>query len=702
MATSSKLVKIHQNVLLEWIYDSDNLQTDDYQVISDLISNKRGYISKSGLNSYVNTVFAIDPIIKKYAKVDTSKYNYLKLENYTTPYVQFDKLRLHLPTTYSFSDNGYIGLWLKIYTYDYNNSKVVEFSSFLYNDTEVNSDKTLVLNEEFYYDEQSWGKYITYDIPSIDAVSKQRTSTVSTNLPTTDSINYNLTKGIGISQESPIFIEFAFVVNKETVLGNTYYYLSELFKKSIAKVPEYMDLAANITEATDGDYFEIYGSYGGSNESMDEFIDELTAKGRKVKIEYEVSLFEENILMHTQTFIVEENFTKKLFYRPVLSFTNTTASIDVTMRVIDLVDKSKIERFASISLTTQVLKYGKILTRLNMNNVFKPKIYNLKSPSQTQILSSNQVADIDITKVNYPVISDRLDILVSSSPSVSSTYKPMGLAEIIINPFGNIVKFNIASSIDDNGTATPYDLTKITENSTIALSFKTDTEFLEKTLWQDTDQNDFENGIIVFRIEQSDVPTIKKMAKSNQNFYITINSEKTGIRSLLYSGKWVDFEKITFVDTTTTENTGFDYGDFSDLGLSKEELQQMIQNTSNLGATQITSPNSNLIIFLKSDANVGTFENYLNGLSVNIYIKKPAGNSTTLAYFYFLLNVSPAVIEDIKLQSSVSEVIPIPFCVGVGTTGTSSVNLQNIKDRVLGFNCATADRINQQQNRFNQ
>ncbi|NPV12988.1 MAG: hypothetical protein HPY57_14575 [Ignavibacteria bacterium] len=702
MATSSKFIKIHQNVLLEWIYDSDNLKTDDYQVVTDLISNKRGYMSKSGLNNINNTIFAIDPIIKKYAKIDTTKYNYLKLENYTTPYVQFDKLRLHLPTTYSFSDNGYIGLWIKIYSYDYNNKNIVEFSSFLYNDTEIGADSILVLNKEFFYDEQSWGKYITYDIPSIDAVSKQRTSSVGTNLPTTNSINYNLTKGVGISQESPIFIEFAFVVSKETVLGNTYYYLSELFKKSIAKVPEYMDLAANIVEAKDGDYFEIYGSYGGSNESMDEFIDELTAKGRKVKLEYEVSLFEENILMHTQTFVVEENFTKKLWYRPVLSFTNTTASIDVTMRVIDLVDKSQIERFASISLTTQVLKYGKTLTRLNMNNVFKPKIYNLKAPSQTQILTSNKVSDIDITKVNYPVISDRFNILVSSSPSITSEYKPMGLTEIIINPFGNVVKFNIASSVDANGTATPYDLTKITENSKITLSFKTDTEFLEKEIWQDTDQNDFENGVIVFRIEQSDVITLKKMSKSNQNFYITINSNKTGIRSMLYSGKWVDFEKVTFVDTTAAKSTGFDYGDFSDLGLTTQELQQMINNTSNFGAISMTSPNSNLIIFLKPDANVGIFENYLKGLAVNIYLKKPAGNSSTLTYFYFLLNVSPAIIEDIKTQNSVSEVIPIPFCVGADTTGTSSVNLQNIKDRVLGFNCATADRINQQQNRFNQ
>lgn len=701
MAKSSKFIKIHKNVLLEWIYDSDNLKTDDYQVITDLIYNKRGYISKSGLNVIKNTVFAVDPIIKKYAKVDINKYNHLKIENYTTSYIQFDKLRLHLPTTYSFLDNGYIGLFIRIYTYDYNNKNIIELSSFLYDDTEVDSDKILVLNQEFFYDEQSWGKYISYDIPSVDAVSKQRTSTVSTNLPITNSINFNLTKGVGLSQESPIFAEFSFVVSKETILGNTYYYLSDVFKKSIAKTPEYMDLAANIVESKDGDYFEIYGSYGGSNENMDQFISEITAKGRKVKIEYEVSLYEENILMSTQKFIVEDNFTKKIWYRPVLSFTNTTASIDVTMRVIDLVDNSTIERFASISLTTQVLKYGKILTRLNMDNVFKPKIYNLKASNQTPVLSTNQVQNIEITKVNYPVISDRINILVSSSPSTTSSYKPMGLAEIVINPFGSIIKFNIASAIDNNGNVTPYDLTKITENSTITLSFKTDTEFLEKDIWYETDQNDFENGVIVFKIDQSDVPLIKRMGKSNQNFYLTIKSNKTGVRSLLYSGKWLDFEKMTFIDTKT-DSTGIDYGDFTDFGVSSQQLQQVLNNISNIGTTStISSPNSNLIIFLKSDANVGVFEDYLKGLGANIYLKKPAGNSNTLSYFYFLLNVSPAVIEDIKIQPAVSEAIPIPFCIGANTTGTSSVNLQSIRDRVLGFNCAIADRINQQQQQNN-
>jgi hypothetical protein len=50
--------------------------------------------------------------------------------------------------------------------------------------------------------------------------------------------------------------------------------------------------------------------------------------------------------------------------------------------------------------------------------------------------------------------------------------------------------------------------------------------------------------------------------------------------------------------------------------------------------------------------------------------------------------VSPAVAEDMKVQPGVSELIPIGFNLGLNTTGTNSVSLDNIKDRVTNFNCS--------------
>jgi len=689
MAISSKYIKLHQNVLLEWTYNSENLKQEDYQVVQDLIENKRGYMSKTGLNRVDNTLFVIDPVIKKYAKVDVSKYNQLKIENYTTSFVQFDKLRIHLPTSYSFSNNGYIGMYVRVYTYDYTNKTIIDFSSYLYDDTDLTSSKDLTLNQEFYYDEQSWGKYITYDIPSINEVSKQRTSSVNTNLPSTNSINANLSQSNGISETSPIFIEFSFVVSRQQILGNTYYHMSDIFTKSITKVPEYLDLAANIIQATDGDYFWIYGSYGGNNESMDEFVSEMYSKGRNLKIEYEINLYEENLLMNTQTILVTENFTQKMWYRPVLSFTNTTASIDVTMRIIDLVDESTIDRLASISLTTDIFKYGKKLTRINLDNAFKPKIYNLKNTATAPNIEG--AGNITLTKVNYPVISDRINILVESSPSNDSSYKSMGLAEIIINPFGNTITFNIASS-DSTGTITPYNLTKITENATLTLSFKNDTDFLEKTIWMETDINSFEHGIVVYRIEQSDIPIIKNIGATNKNFYLTIKSEKTGVRSLLYSGKWVYFDNLTFTNkNTTSTNTNIDTSNSSKIDSFKESVATQVTISKPKPfvpdvSRPTTNQNSNAMVFLKSDANIKIFDEYLYSINANIYLRKPGGNSDTLTYLYYLLNLTPAIIQDIKNQIAVLEVVPIAFNLGNDKNDTKTINIKQIENSVISFN----------------
>lgn len=691
MANSSKYIKLQKNILLEWEFDSQNIMEDNYQVLNDIKLNQRSYMSKTGLNRIENTAFVIDSVIKKYALVDTTKYNYLKIENYMTSPIQFDKLRIYLPTSYSFVDNGYIGMYIRTYTYDYENKKIINFSSYLYDDTLIRNTNELSLNQEFRYDEQSWGKYLTYSIPNINSVSKQRTSTIDTNLPSTNSINKNLTSSNGISTTSPIFIEFAFVISREEVLGNTYYYLSDKYTKSISKEPEYLDLAANIVQATDGDYFEIYGSYGGDNESMDDFIDEIYSKGKKVKIEYEVTLYEENVLMNTQTYTVTQNYTQKILYRPIISFSNTTASIDVTMKIIDLVDNTSIDRLSSISLTKDIFKYGKKLNRINIDNAWKPKIYNKKAGN----ISTNpniKLNDINLDIVNYPVISDRIDILVEGNPG-SSSYKSMGNAEIIINRYDTTIKFKIAKKIDDDGNVTPYNLTEITENSDLYLSFKSDTKTLEKPIWKETEQNDFENGTIYFKISSDDYKTLNSIGLENNNFSIILKSKKSGVSSLLYFGKWVNLDDVVFEDNESGVNA-LSNEDFID-GLTDNDINNLLENSDNIVNQLNNNPNSNILIFLNPDSDLDLFKDYVNSLNLNVWLEKPGGNTDTLTYLYFVLNVSPTIVEDIKKQDAVDEVIKIPFCLGANIDGVG----KNLSDSLIKFNCDLAEKIKFQNNK---
>jgi len=682
--TESKYIPLAQNILLEYVYDEDNLKKEDYHVVKNLNIDVNGYCSKMGLNSLENTVFPIDPIIKKYAIVDQAKYNHLKIGNFQTSYNHFDKIRIHLPTTYSFTANNFVGLYLKIYAFDLDNKKIVNLASIIYDDTKIGSDKQMIFNEEFFYNEQQYGKYLSFDIPSLYEVSRQRTNSVSVDLPLDNSININLSQK-GLNTESPIFFDFSWVISRQQVLGNEFYYLSDINTKSISNKPEYQTLGVQIEESSNGDYFEIYGTYNQSNESIDDWVDEMVAKGRKIKIEYQVSLFEENILTNKQTFTVTELFAKKILYRPIVTFSNTVASIDVEMKVIDLYDNSQIFRKATLGLRQNIFKYGRKLSRIDIDNAYKPKIYNQKVLSIGGDIQGQNIPDITLTKVNFPVIVDRIKILTTTSPSNTTDYKGMGLSEIIINPFGNILKFDIASGVDDN-VVTPYDLTKITENSTITLSFKDETNFLEKDIWQQTDKNNFELGTVLFKIDEGDLSIIKTISESNKNFYLTIKGDKTGVRTLLYSGKFVFYEDIKFIENSNINDSELGLeSDFSDLGLTQAEIDTLLSNNSN--TTSEGDVNKNLFVFLHNDAETIIFEQYLSSINADIHFKQAGGNDTCLTYMYFILNLKPSLITNIKLRPEVSKTIDMEFCLGKGKPSNTIINIDDLNSTITAFNC---------------
>lgn len=558
MAKVSKYMKLNPNVLMEWTFDSEHYVSENYQVITNLNeSKKRSFLSTSNLNNINNNLFCLDSVLQKYTIPDTAKYNFLQEQDYNTAPAQYDTVRIYLPVTYNFVFDGYVGLYLKIFAYGFYNDVVYELSNIFFDATNSSNSGLTNLAIPFFYDEQQWGKYYQFDIPSVDYVSNQRSGTTS--LP--NSINRNLTVGDGLSQTGPIFVDFSYLNTKEVVLGNIYYYASESYRTSFAKAPEYNTLAVQIQESTEGDFFEIWGTYGESNENLDNFVREQENKGRKIRIEYDIYLYEENMQTNMQTVAVTDDFTKKILYRPVLTISNTTAAIKVTMRITDLVDMSTIERYTTIGLDNNIQKYGKKLLSLNVQNLNKLKIYNAK-PDEI-VLGKDYFSgnlQTEIIKVNSPQLIEVGKIIVNS-PTSSKDYKGMGLLNLIITPFDNVIQFRLATIPTTNsGVANQmdqYDLSKILNNSEIILTFKSDTESVEKSIYNEAD-NDFKNGIINFKIVENDLQILKKIYdKGYTNFYLTILSNK--VKTLLYSGTYSFFEDITFVETDTnisnTSNT---------------------------------------------------------------------------------------------------------------------------------------------------
>ena len=161
----SKFVKLHKNILLEYIYDDNNNIGYNYQV---LINNKNNVLNNSFIagsasttNNFLNQqLFKIDAVNNTYGIVNTSLYNFLQVKDYAEGFpIRHDTVKVHLPVNYTFGE--YIGFYLRIFTFDYNNKKTYELSNFYFDVS--NLDQSYLINysnPSLLFQEKLWGKYL--------------------------------------------------------------------------------------------------------------------------------------------------------------------------------------------------------------------------------------------------------------------------------------------------------------------------------------------------------------------------------------------------------------------------------------------------------------------------------------------------------------------------------------------------------------
>lgn len=654
MARVSKFLKLQEDVLLEWIYDEDNFYSENYTIINNLNTKERDYVSDTTINNINNNLFTIDPVIRRYSVIDPVKFPFLQKQKYFTSPVVYDVVKIHFPLNYDFISNNNYGFNFQVRVKDYYNNNFHNLSNYYFDYTDPSRTNELNFGIPFFYDEQQWGKYIQFSIPSANYVSNQRVYQQGTsNVVEKNSLNDNLTNGIGISKNNNIYINYSWINSIQTTFGTKYYNLSEDFKLTIPMVPEYQTLAVQINENENFDYFEIYGTYNGDKEQLDDFVDELVSMGRRIRIEYDVLLYEENIFQGSQTFVVTENFTKPILYRPIITFSNTTAYIQVVMRIIDLVDKSTITRISSIGLTKNIFKYGLNLTRININNAYKPKIYNLKGNRNTQnknIDVNSSYQNTNFVKVNYPVLIDRYYIVTGSANSTTSgKYKGIGLLEIILSPFDNIIKFNIAKLVNTT-QIDRYDLSDILNNSKLNLIFQSDNDIIEKEIFYESNDNDYSNGIVVYKIEEQDLKTIKTISKDNSNFYLILKNQNTKTKTMLYSGTFVMYDEVKFVEQQKSSviesqvvenNNGVDFTNTNtlenkNLGTNSNSQTPVVTANNqpsdrNVRSTNITVYKSLMVFVKRTLSDQNSFDKAISRI---IDVKKHLYTKYNFTYFF--------------------------------------------------------------------
>jgi hypothetical protein len=260
MSKVSKYVKLDKNILLEYIYNDGNLIGESYNVLVNSKYKTQAYVAGSASitgNTIDNQLFKIDTLSSRYGLINTNYYTFLQNKNYSAGNpIQHDTIKIHLPINWTFGE--YLGFYIRVYAFDSSNIKTYDLSNFYFDMTDVN--KTYLLNfsaPPLLFQEKLWGKNIVIDIPALNSISSQLTGTS----PKEDSINYNLTNGSGLSSTSPIFIDFHFINNIQTINNVSTYLLSGNSTTTIPQSPEYENLSLVAEHAKNGDYFEIYGIY---------------------------------------------------------------------------------------------------------------------------------------------------------------------------------------------------------------------------------------------------------------------------------------------------------------------------------------------------------------------------------------------------------------------------------------------------------
>ncbi|MFW6243117.1 MAG: hypothetical protein ACOC2W_03065, partial [bacterium] len=242
--------------------------------------------------------------------------------------------------------------------------------------------------------------------------------------------------------------------------------------------------------------------------------------------------------------------------------------------------------------------------------------------------------------------------------------------------FDNIIQFNIAQDINQDGDPVPYDLSAVSVNSTLKLVFKSDSEKLEKLPFFEADNN-YELGNVSFKIQERDHKILRRIFdKGFDNFYLTVSAN--GVNTQLYSGKFIFYEDVTFVreanlearETTATERRESISAESTVLNTERidsadRRIDRRIVENNPFAKKQMPNYEEdksvdknyvNLLVYVRFQTNIDKMDNYLRTIGISPEIKY--GN------MYFLRRIYRTTVSDIKNQPFIEKIFDLPLNIG--------------------------------------
>ena len=454
--------------------------------------------------------------------------NYQSEATQNINYILYDSIRLHLKSGFSFAARGYEGFMFEVTTERMSGEEnfLTQLVYLNHSNYEFSNPKPFILGETL------WSKYINIKIPTL----------VGQNPEFNDRFYGNGSLGSSdLNPSSNYGIRFALLDQLRTIEGYDYVYTAEENKFTVSREDEFADFTVVVEDATDGDYFNIYGEKDNSLANFEGHIMErIRTSSDDIVVIFDVDVFEQigtaQVKSYTTTFTQYEDFDTPIKFRPVINKANVAVnfSIEVTMRIYNQTDNTQIVKRASLTVD-QAARYGKRLSALKIDNPnILTEVYNvLPSLAANKVISGFITDNLPRSVKTVPAFVERHNVIASSAKVnlVGAGDNPItkeveefdttefvneGDLSISVPPFASYYKFAIAKKRGDD-----FEMISFENAERVILTFN---DGKQKLKFNHVYNKDIDMGLgeVLFTINEANATSIRGM--QTDTFYISIDN----------------------------------------------------------------------------------------------------------------------------------------------------------------------------------
>ena len=580
MATSSTYIQLSASVLLEYEYRDQSGSDNEFSTI-----NAPWYLMENGHDNSIatfnsNSTQSTGNLMTRMGTITDptlSRYGYLELDLITalndydpkltntsnlpvtfaaTQMVKYDVVRLHLTQGFNFENQK--GFQFNL-SYENINDKRIQYLNLAYQE----SDNYAQINPNpFVFGGKFYASFIEIKVPALYNLIDNYWSAIFSSSPVSDLPSYKLSGNAGPKRDSLINSSFSWIVQETEINGQQYFNSYDFKKIDLPTLDQFANVSAEIQDATDGDYIELYAAWNG--QIIDNFINQLNnVPGNDYIILHELNVFEyiwpaggTPTWLRTGglEFVQDSNYEDPIPYRPVIQ--NASAvdfRIDYVVRLYNREDASSIWKSGSYQ-SPDASKWAKNLRRIYLGtNPIQPKVYNKLVDKNVNFFGSSSTESVANDGPGYAqyitsflssnnIVLSSQNAFVQRNPSTgqvqitsvgnsqSEIIYAQGLSNIGLTESDTFIKFVIYKG-DPNSAISFMDLTGL---GVVSLNFFADSG--ERTRFTKFNSSDISeaNGEILFKIPAKDSSRISQY--SNKTYTITSNNNEA--ESQLYAGSF--------------------------------------------------------------------------------------------------------------------------------------------------------------------